>query len=95
MIVFLLIPILLLITAFLFKKQLASLVDHYLIARIVKYILIVVLALLVCFFIFMGLGEIFSGDFSGASHLLTTAPPFLIIYLLLRLGRLGGRQLDV
>lgn len=92
MIAFLLIPILLLITVFLFKKQLASLADRYLIAKIVRNILIVVLALLVSFFIFMGLGEMISGEFSGASHLVTAIPLFLIIYLLLRLGRQGGRQ---
>lgn len=92
MIVFLLIPILLLTAASLFKKQLASLVDRYLIARIIRYILIVVLVLLVCFFIFMGLGEIISGDFSGASHLITAIPLFLLIYILFRLGRLGGGQ---
>jgi formate/nitrite transporter FocA (FNT family) len=52
--------------------------------QILKYILIAILAVIVIFLSYMGLGEILSGDNSGASHLVVAAVFCVGIYLIAR-----------
>lgn len=73
--------ILLMLVTIIFKKQIDDLVNRYLIIKILKYISIILLGLFVIFSAIMGIGEMISGDFSGAMHLVTIIPLSIVIYL--------------
>lgn len=84
MITIIIVLILLPIVIIIFKKQIDDLVDHYLIAKILKYISIILLGLFIILSAIMGIGEMFSGDFSGIVHLVTIIPLSIIVYLLIK-----------
>ncbi|MCL4366692.1 hypothetical protein M1563_00790 [Patescibacteria group bacterium] len=50
--------------------------------KIIRIILTVILLLPTIFFLIFMLGEVFSGDWSGFSHLIQAAPFIVLIYLI-------------
>lgn len=82
MIQILIATVILIVAAAIYKRQLDALVSRSVVAKAIKYILIILLAAFVVFLAYMGIGEMSSGDTSGAMHLVTIAPFGILIYLL-------------
>jgi hypothetical protein len=84
MILILLISFILVLITIAFKKQLNNLAKRYFIVKILKFAFIILSCLFIFFLAFMGIGEMFSGDFSGIAHLITLIPFSIIAVLLIK-----------
>lgn len=66
-----------------YKKQIDNFTNRYLIAKIIKYVLFVVICAGIAFFAFFGIGEMASGDMSGAGHFIAIIPLAALALLLI------------
>ncbi|MGD8373653.1 MAG: hypothetical protein PVI21_02230 [Candidatus Woesebacteria bacterium] len=70
------------ILLYVFKTKIKKTVNKYFIAKLIACATSLLCTAIVIFFAFFGFGEIFSGDFSGISHIIAAIPFCVIVYVL-------------